>query len=167
MAAGTFTGQGQGAWTIEGNSQYVAMGGEFPRVNGVNQQGLTRFAVTGLAPNKEGPQDYDHLTPKLVGIAPGSVRVSWTTTWDRDNERLTYEVLRGTTVIATTEADSNWWTRPEMAFIDRGATPGSTQSYRVRVRDVFNNILPSASASITVSPTSTPTRNPRQRCALK
>ena len=155
VAAGTFTGQGQGAWTIEGNSQYVAMGGEFPRVNGVNQQGLTRFAVTGLAPNKEGPQDYDHLTPKLVGIAPGSVRVSWTTTWDRDNERLTYEVLRGTTVIATTEADSNWWTRPEMAFIDRGATPGSTQSYRVRVRDVFNNILPSASASITV-PSGTP-----------
>ena len=155
VAAGTFTGQGQGAWTIEGNSQYVAMGGEFPRVNGVNQQGLTRFAVTGLAPNKEGPQDYDHLTPKLVGIAPGSVRISWTTTWDRDNERLTYEVLRGTTVIATTEADSNWWTRPEMAFIDRGATPGSTQSYRVRVRDVFNNILPSASASITV-PSGTP-----------
>ncbi|MEZ5241681.1 MAG: PKD domain-containing protein [Microthrixaceae bacterium] len=150
VAAGTFTGQGQGAWTIEGNGQYVVMGGEFPRVNGVAQQGLTRFAVTGLAPNKEGPQDYDHLTPKLVGIAPGSVRISWTTTWDRDNERLTYEVLRGTTVIATMEADSNWWTRPEMAFIDRGATPGSTQSYRVRVRDVFNNILPSASASITV-----------------
>ena len=150
LTAGTFTGQGQAAWTIEGNSQYVVMGGEFPRVNRVDQQGLARYALTSIAPNKEAPQGYTELTPKLVGTGPGTVRVSWTTAWDRDNERLTYEVLRGTTVIATMEANSNWWTRPEMAFIDRGATPGSTQTYRVRVRDAFNNIVPSATASVTV-----------------
>ncbi len=150
VAAGTYTGQSQGAWTIEGNSQYVVMGGEFPRVNGTNQQGLTRFAVSSIAPDTQGPQGYTELTPKLVGTAPGTVRVSWTTAWDRDNERLTYEVLRGTTVIATMQSDSNWWTRPEMAYTDRGAAPGSSQTYRVRVRDAFNNIVPSATATITV-----------------
>ncbi|UDY35503.1 PKD domain-containing protein [Dermatobacter hominis] len=150
VAVGTYTGQGQGAWTIEGNSQYVVMGGEFPRVNGTNQQGLTRFAVSSIAPDTQGPQGYTELTPKLVGTGPGTVRVSWTTAWDRDNERLTYEVLRGTTVIATMQADSNWWTRPEMAYTDRAAAPGSSQTYRVRVRDPFGNVIPSATATTTV-----------------
>ncbi len=150
VAVGTYTGQSQGAWTIEGNSQYVVMGGEFPRVNGTNQQGLTRFAVRSIAPNNNPIQGYTELTPKLVGIAPGTVRISWTTAWDRDNERLTYEVLRGTTVIGTLQSDSNWWTRPEMAFTDRTAAPGSSQTYRVRVRDALDNQLPGPTATITV-----------------
>ncbi len=45
ITAGTYTGQGQAGWSMAGNSQYVAMGGEFPKVNGVAQQGLTRMAV--------------------------------------------------------------------------------------------------------------------------
>jgi PKD repeat protein len=156
VAIGSFTGQSQGAWTIEGNSQYVVMGGEFPRVNGANQQGLARFAVSGIAPNKDALQGYTELTPKLVGTGPGTVRISWTTAWDRDNERLSYEVLRGSTVIATLQSDSNWWTRPEMAVTDRSATPGSSQTYRVRVRDAFNNQLLGPTATVTV-PSGTPT----------
>ncbi len=160
LAQGSYTGQDQAAWTIEGNSQYVVMGGEFPRINGTDQQGLGRFAVSSIAPNKELPQGYTELTPKLVGTGPGTVRISWTTAWDRDNQRLTYEVLRGTsqatsTVLATFQQDSNWWTRPEMAFTDTTATPGSSQTYRLRVRDPFNNILLGAMATVTV-PTGTP-----------
>ena len=45
LAAGTYTGQSQAAWTVTGNDQYVVLGGEFPSVNGVAQQGLVRFAV--------------------------------------------------------------------------------------------------------------------------
>ena len=30
----------QAAWSVSGNSQYVVLGGEFPSVNGVAQQGL-------------------------------------------------------------------------------------------------------------------------------
>ena len=52
---GTVTGQYQAGWTVDGNEQYVAYGGEFPRVNGVAQQGLVRFAVPSIAPNKFGP----------------------------------------------------------------------------------------------------------------
>ena len=53
LAIGTFTGQAQAAWTVEGNSQYVVLGGEFPRVNGANQQGLARFAIKSIAPNQD------------------------------------------------------------------------------------------------------------------
>ena len=35
--------------------QYVVEGGEFPTVNGIGQQGLVRFAVRAIAPNKLGP----------------------------------------------------------------------------------------------------------------
>ena len=31
---GTYTGQFQAAWAVTGNSQYLALGGEFPTVNG-------------------------------------------------------------------------------------------------------------------------------------
>ena len=52
FADGTFTGQAQAAWNVTGNSQYIVVGGEFPSVNGNAQQGLVRFAVKGIAPNK-------------------------------------------------------------------------------------------------------------------
>ena len=56
MDIGTATGQNQGPWTVAGNDRYVVMGGEFLNVNLRGQQGLARFAVSGIAPNKEGPQ---------------------------------------------------------------------------------------------------------------
>ena len=58
LDAGSYTGMNQAAWTIEGNSEYVVAGGEFPRVQGVAQQGLVRFAKAGVAgnPNSTGPQ---------------------------------------------------------------------------------------------------------------
>ena len=34
-------------WSVTGNNDYIAFGGEFPRVNGVDQQGLVRFARRG------------------------------------------------------------------------------------------------------------------------
>ncbi|MEU5880182.1 delta-60 repeat domain-containing protein [Spirillospora sp. NPDC047279] len=43
LAMGTFTKQYQAAWAVTGNSAYIAMGGEFPRVNDKNQAGLVRF----------------------------------------------------------------------------------------------------------------------------
>ena len=144
LTAGTYTGQGQAAWNVEGNGDYVVVGGEFPSVNGIAQQGLVRFGVSSVAPNVDAVQGFPELTPTLVGISPGAVRVSWTAAWDRDNERLKYEVLRGTTVanstvLKTFNADSNWWNRPNQAFVDTTAAPGSTQTYRIRVTDPFGN----------------------------
>ena len=155
LTAGTVTGQSQAAWSVTGTSQYVVLGGEFPSINGTAQQGLARFAIKDIAPNKQGPQGYAELQPTLTSLAPGTLRVAWQAAWDRDNERLTYEVLRGAsagtaTVISTGTMDSAWWNRPPMAFTDSTAPAGSTQTYRIRVKDVFGNSMTSNTTSATV-----------------
>ena len=94
LQQGTFTGQGQAGWSITGNDQYVVMGGEFPTAGGKPQQGLVRFAVPSIAPKKSGPEANVNLKPKLNSLAAGTVRVSWQTTWDRDDLSLRYQVVR-------------------------------------------------------------------------
>ena len=155
LDVGSYTGQSQAAWHVTGTSQYVLLGGEFPKVNGTAQQGLARFAVKELAPNRQGPIGYSRLTPTLTGVSRGTVKATWTAAWDRDNRRLTYELLRGATmstsiVITTFTADSNWWTRPALSFTDTTAPPGTSQTYRVRVTDPFGNSMTSVTATVTV-----------------
>jgi len=155
MMAGTFTGAGQAAWTVEGNSNYVVLGGEFPRVNNVPQAGLVRFAVRSIAPNAQGPQAAAEMTPTLLSLTAGRIRVSWKAAWDRDNRQLTYDVLRGSSLassvsVATLTQDSNWWTRPQMFFNDPAVAPGSTQTYRIRVKDALGHTATGNPASITV-----------------
>ena len=95
LTSGTFTGQDQAGWTVTGNDQYVIYGGEFPTANGVTQQGLVRYAVSSIAPNKIGPEITGSArNPTLTSVRPGEVRVSWLANWDRDNEQLTYKVIR-------------------------------------------------------------------------
>jgi hypothetical protein len=146
---GSYTGQSQAAWNVVATSSYVLLGGEFPSINGTAQQGLARFAIKDLAPNKQGPRGYDTLTPSLSSPSAGKVKATWKAAWDRDNQRLTYEVLRGSTVVNTQVVDSNWWTRPTLSYTDT-VPSGSSQTYRVRVRDPFGNSMTSVSASITV-----------------
>ena len=62
---GSYTGQNQAAWRLSGNADYLVLGGEFPLVNGTKQQGLVRFARSGLAPNKRGIE-----SPNLAPTAP-------------------------------------------------------------------------------------------------
>lgn len=153
LDAGAYTGQYQAAWSVKGNAQYVVLGGEFPKINGVAQQGLARFAVSSLAPNREGPRPANELTPTLSLPTSTSVRISWKAAWDRDNRRLTYEVLRGattagSTVVAQIQADSNWWSRPAVSATDSTPPTGSV-TYRVRVRDAFGNSIVGPAATIT------------------
>ena len=137
MSAGQITGQLQAGWSVSGNSQYVVFGGEFPRVNGVAQAGLVRYAVSSLAPNDRGPEaSAAALRPNATSTTAGQVTVTWPATWDMDNAQLTYEVLRdgGTTPVHTVTAESRWWDLPELSFTDPRPA-GSTASYRVRVTD--------------------------------
>jgi hypothetical protein len=155
LAVGTYTGQDQAAWTISANSEYVVLGGEFPKVNGVAQQGLVRFAVKSLAVNKEGPQGYGDLGFTASGFGPGAVRASFKAAWDRDNRQLTYELLRGdkystAEVVATRTLDSNWWTRPMLSLLDTGAPGGTTALYRLRVKDAFGNSIVSPTVTVSV-----------------
>jgi PKD repeat protein len=150
FATGTYTGQYQAGWSVTGNGQYVVYGGEFPRVNGTTQQGLVRFAVPSIAPNRIGP-DAALLTPAATVIADGTVRVSWTATADQDNENLTYRVYRdgGTKPFATATQASTWWNRPTMAVGDTGLSAG-THTYRVTATDPKGNVARSASITANV-----------------
>ncbi|QIS38504.1 PKD domain-containing protein [Clavibacter capsici] len=141
---GSFTGQGQAAWSVNGNDDYVVVGGEFPYVNTTAQQGLVRYATAKNAPNRIGPNGNDQLVPKTVSYTKGEARVAWQATFDRDSTRLTYKVIRdgktATPVYQVTQ-DSTFWQRPSMGFIDKGLVPGSSHTYKVVVTDGNGNAV--------------------------
>ncbi len=136
---GTYTGMSQAGFSITGNDTYVAWGGEFVRVAGVQQQGLVRFTVRAQAPNKLGPQVQGGAWALNVSAPTArSVRLGWTANHDQDDEVLRYEVLRqdlGSPPVHTTEATSTFWSRPAMTFTDTSVAPGTTYRYRVRASD--------------------------------
>ena len=149
---GSFTGQGQAAWDVTGNADYVVFGGEFPRINNVGQQGLVRFARRSISPKAQGPRfTNNQIVPTLVATSPSSVRVSWEAGFDYDDASLTYEVRRNNVLVNTTTAKSNWWTLPSLGFVDTGLTPGTAYSYRIRVRDSDNHAVNGSSVSFTAA----------------
>ncbi|MBF4630518.1 PKD domain-containing protein [Clavibacter michiganensis subsp. phaseoli] len=151
---GSFTGQGQAAWSVNGNEDYIVVGGEFPYVNTTAQQGLVRYATAKDAPNKIGPNSNDQLVPKAISYTKGEARVSWQATFDRDNTRLTYKIVRDgktATPVYTVTQDSTFWQRPSMGFIDKGLVPGSTHTYRVYVTDAAGNSVNRVSDTVTIT----------------
>jgi hypothetical protein len=151
LNAGRFTGQHQGAWAITGNATYVALAGEFTKVNGKAQQGLTRFAVKAVAPNNVGPVASAGLVPKATSPRRGVVHLTYKRTWDQDNTLLTYEITRDGTLVHSGRARSNFWSLKGLSFDDTGLAVGSTHTYKITVKDPFNNIRYSAaSAPVTV-----------------
>jgi PKD repeat protein len=159
--SGTYTGQYQAGWTVSGNGQYVVYGGEFPGVNGSEQQGLVRFAVRELAPNKVSPRTTGTFAPTVTMI-PGAVRIAWSAVADRDNEHLTYRVYRdsdtSTPVCETTRA-SEWWRLPTVACLDTSAPEGSHR-YLVVASDTFGNRLSSTWTTATVGAANSGTSRP-------
>ena len=152
--AGTFTGQFQGAWAVTGAGDYVAYGGEFTSVNGQSQSGLTRFAKPSVAPNKRGPElSAADMAPAATSTTAGVVTVSWPSSWDMDNEFLTYHLFRngGTTPVYEATTSSSWWNLPTQRFTDI-LPAGSASSYRVTVTDPFgNSVTSSQSNTVTVA----------------
>ena len=155
---GSYTGTDQGAWTIEGNKNFIVVGGEFPQVGTRAQQGLVRFAKKGVSsnPNNTGTgTGWGPLGRRPVSSpAPGEVVVSWPANWDRDNANLTYRVIRnGATArpVATRTARSTEWNRPYLSYLDTGLKPGSTVSYRIDAVDPDGHVEKSKSVSVTVS----------------
>lgn len=159
LTLGTYTGQYQAAWSVDGNADYTVYAGEFPTVNGVGQQGLVRFARKPIAPAREGPRFVNGtLIPTLVPVSTTALRVSWPAGFDRDDYTLNYRITRNGATVRTTTANSNWWTLPAQGFIDTGLSPGQTYSYQVVVSDGDGNTVFGAPTSVTM-PTSFPTAN--------
>jgi hypothetical protein len=150
---GKYTGQNQAAWTVAANSQYVVQGGEFPTVNGQAQQGLVRFAVPSIAPRKQAPRvSGAQFVPTLTASSSTSVSGSLTANWDRDDQNLTYRIVRnGNTQspAVTLSAVSQWWNRPTLRFTDTGLTPGTTYQYRLYAVDPDGNTTAGDTVSIT------------------
>jgi hypothetical protein len=157
---GTYTKQTQATWSVTGNSSYLSYGGEFPSVNGVAQAGLVRFAVSSIAPNKSGPIYSSTLTPTVTALNSTSATVNWTSTWDEDNQALTYKVYRnGAGPVYQTTTSSNFWQLPTAGFTDTGLTPGATYSYKVYAYDPFNNTTNGSTTSVTLPGGSVTTPN--------
>ena len=154
ITSGTYTGQNQGPWNVTGNGQYVVEGGEFPSVNGVGQQGLVRFAVSAIAPNKQGPVVTGaNFVPSLVSLTAGTVRVAFQANWDEDNTALTYKVVRNSNTAAPvyqTTVNSTFYNRPALGFTDKGLVVGQTYKYRIYVNDPFGNTVAGDTVSVTV-----------------
>lgn len=157
---GTATTSKQAAWSISGNDKYLVYAGEFIGLNGAAQQGLVRFVKKGFAPNKVAPNLNSGLKPSLISSRAGEVRVGWMATHDRDNEAITYRVYRNFTSLNNTPvhevtANSLFWRRRDLSFVDRGLTPGSTQSYRIFAFDPLGNRVGGDTSTITVATSST------------
>lgn len=150
---GSYTADRQAAWSVVGNGNYLVLGGEFPIVNGVAQQGLVRFAKRSIAPNKMGPIHNAGFNPNPISTDSGTVKVIFNSVWDRDDKSLSYDIFRNSGAkILTVTKDSNFWTTPTQTFTDTGLTPGSSVRYQVRARDPLGNYQFSAwSPYITVS----------------
>ena len=155
LTNGTYTGQNQAAWSVDGNDKYVVYGGEFPTAGGGAQQGLVRYAVPSIAPNKVGPEySQSKINPKLSSFARGTVRLTWQADWDRDNEKLTYQVIRNSDTahpVYTVTQLSSEWTRPAMGYLDKDLVPGQTYRYRLFVTDPYGNQARSDTVTITAS----------------
>lgn len=149
---GTFTGQGQAGWTISGNDDYVVIGGEFPRAGGQPQQGLVRYSTREIGPNTLGPEfSGSKFLPSVNSIATGMVRVNWQANWDRDNENLTYQVIRDGVKVYETTSLSSEWNRPGLGFLDKNLVPGNTYRYRVFAIDPHGNIARGDYVSVVAS----------------
>ncbi|WP_392667863.1 LamG-like jellyroll fold domain-containing protein [Streptomyces sp. LN785] len=131
---------------------FLWVGGEFTTVNGVAQQSLTRFANT---PDTGAPS-----VPAASASAPrtGEVKVSWRSSLDLDDSRLTYRVYRdgGSTPVYTAQGSSLFFSRPQLTFTDTDVVAGRTYSYRITASDGTNTSALSVAVSVTAAASARP-----------
>ncbi len=159
LAQGTYTGVGQAAWSVTGNGRYVVMGGEFPSVNGVGQQGLVRFAAKSTT-SRQGPTYAGAaLAPRLLSVRAGTVRVAFQADSDPDDTRLTYRVIRdGDTAhpIFAQTLTSTFWNRPTVVLPEEKLVPGSVHDYQVLANDPSGNLAVGSIVAVQVAAVDAP-----------
>ncbi|WP_395726430.1 PKD domain-containing protein [Nakamurella sp.] len=153
IAMGSFTGQYQGAWNVTGNDQYVVIGGEFPSVNGMNQQGLARFAVQPISKGTKPVYSGANMVPTISTTGAGAIRATLTTNWDRDDSLLSYQLVRDGKVVNTGAASSTFWNRGKVTISDSGLTAGTTYKYQIVTVDSAGNTATGNQVSYTAPAT--------------
>lgn len=138
------SGAWQAAWSVVGNSQYIALGGEFTKANGKPQQGLVRYTIASNAPNKVGPEGFPISGYGVAASAADSKGKSTVRVYnasDQDNSKLTYELYRSgsSTLLASKTVDSRWWKASSWTYTDTGIKPGTSLTYTVVIKDPYGN----------------------------
>jgi hypothetical protein len=151
---GTYTSAKQATWTVTANGSYVLYGGEFLKVNGVAQQGLVRFAIKDIAPNKVGPT-LKGAKWALAGSSPslGKATLKWPGNPDKDNATVTYKLYRGSidsTPIKTVKVSAPFWKHAAMSFTDTGRLSGTSQRYKIEAVDPLGNVSRSDWVTVTI-----------------
>ncbi|MDO5735952.1 MAG: PKD domain-containing protein [Propionibacteriaceae bacterium] len=143
LAFGKYTSSRQAAWSIGGNGDYLVLAGEFPKVNGVNQQSLTRFAKRGVSTSAK-PVIAGNATPSVVPLSDGKLRVIFDAMYDRDDASLLYDVYRNngtktTRVTTIGRPAATFWNTPALSHVDAGAPLDEDVRYQIRGRDGDGN----------------------------
>ncbi len=153
--------------TLPNGTGVIVVGGDFTKVNGAAQQGLTRFVSGGdtATPNVPGRNinaDKWTGTPIQVAMrlpvtvqptAAGTLTVEIPTVEDTDTGVLTYRVYRdgAANPVATLTSESFPWSRPVLRFDDTGLAAGSRHSYQVTASDGSHVSVKSTAVSGTVA----------------
>lgn len=143
---------GQAAWSVVAAGPYVVLAGEFVAVNGVPQQGIVRMATAAYAPRQQGPLGVTSTASNPSGLVntDNSVTVSWKTASDRDDQLLTYALMRDGVVIDRRTVNSRFWDRRALSFRDVGLTPGTRYRWKITVSDPDGNAATTATVGLTI-----------------
>ncbi|MFB7251395.1 PKD domain-containing protein [Microbacterium sp. NPDC056234] len=154
FTVGTASGLGQAGLSITGTGDFIAVAGEFGSVNNQRYQGIVRFSTNPPSGAKQGPRlnSTTWAAPTASIAAPGRIRVSIPTNWDRDDRDLTYQLLRSGTQqpVDQITLPSGWWTRSTAVLSDSGLQAGATHTYTVRAVDADGNAVVSRAVTATV-----------------
>lgn len=148
LNTGKVSGAGQAAWSVTGNSSYVSYGGEFSQVQGRAQQGLVRFAIAALVPNKVAPVAFGSgsLTATLANSNGQSI-VTMKSNSDPDNVMLTYRLYRNGSQapLATWTKETRFWISQTWTYTDSGIASGTKLGYTLTSTDPFGNVVSTTS----------------------
>ena len=152
LQAGTKTGMSQAAYKVDVTDVYVLMVGEFIEADGKIQQGIVRYPKRAGQPTLPPEGKAETLAAKAEATASGSVDVSFTATWDRDDPTLTYSLYRDdeTTPVATEKINDTRWALGSHTLKDIGS-PSGEHTYRLVVSDPSGNTITAQTPNVTVS----------------
>ncbi|ADB31812.1 hypothetical protein Kfla_2747 [Kribbella flavida DSM 17836] len=135
-----------GPLAMAGTATDLWVGGDFLKVNGYGQQGVTRF--TNAAPGAKAPAP---AAPAAKSPVTGKVGLSFRTVVDPDNITLTYKLYQGSRLVGMWNRNTYKWQASQLVtYTDTGAKSGQTVSYRVEVLDGASVVKSATSAPVTV-----------------
>ena len=151
LEAGKVTKMSQAAYKVDVTDKYVLMVGEFIEADGKVQQGIVRYPRRAGQPTLPPEGKAENLAAKAEVTTSGSVKVSFTATWDRDDPTLTYSLYRDneTTPVVTEKIGDTRWALNDHSLEDTTCSAGE-HTYRLVVSDPSGNTITAQMPSVTV-----------------